>query len=88
MKETLAERVTGCPKTDGFAFDVTTVVVGALATMRLKGCVAFCGVGDVESAIWTVNDEVPGAPDGVPERVPVPESVTPVGRLPAEMLKA
>lgn len=87
VKETLAEKVTGCPKTDGLEFAVTTVVVGTRATTRLKAWVTFWGVGEVESAIWTVNEDVPGAPEGVPERVPVPESVTPVGRLPAETLK-
>jgi hypothetical protein len=35
-----------------------------------------------------VKPDVPGAPEGVPESVPEPESVTPVGRPPAEMLNA
>lgn len=46
---------------------------------------AVCG-GVEESLTWMVKDEVP-LPVGVPEMVPLALSVSPAGRVPAEILQ-
>jgi hypothetical protein len=59
---------------------------GAAAITRVNDCVAVCAVGVVESVTLAVKLKEP-AVVGVPEIVPVAESVRPAGKAPEVMLQ-
>lgn len=59
------------------------VTVRALPTVSVRGLVADCGVGEVESDTWTVKVNEP-LELGVPDNTPLMVSVTPLGKDPEE----
>ena len=60
-------------------------VVWRPLTFKVTTCVATCGVGEDESAAWSVKTKLPAA-EGVPEIV-LPERANPPGRAPEEIVQ-
>src|SRR5262249_37742059 len=65
-----------CPTTTGFAPKAIDVALVRPLTVRLKVCVAFCGVPAVESTTWTVKTNDPEA-DADPAITPTADRVSP-----------